>query len=244
MTRHTLLNSSRPTATRRLASAVAVTTERSELPMLFAAALTKYGGSSSRHDDERIALEQVHPGRLAGRGQRRVVGVELLPPAELLRDRAPDPEGRIALPPGERHDPDRTDVGRRVEAAHDPGPQLRMPGEQAERQQVVRLAAAHRLGQLEDALRGPALQPAEPLGEERPHPLRDVVLGKERDRIDPIPDEVREVENGVASRGIEGRGPGDAGLPDGSHRDSNPITPSLNAIVVDASGVVRSRMNG
>jgi hypothetical protein len=47
MTRQTLRSSSRPTATSRLASAVAVTTDRSELPMLFEAALTKYGGNSS-----------------------------------------------------------------------------------------------------------------------------------------------------------------------------------------------------
>ena len=161
------------------------------------------------HDDERIAREQVHPRRLAGSGQRRVVGAELLPPAELLRDSPPDPEGRIALAPGEGDYPDRADVVGRVEAAHDLGPELGVLREQAESQQVVRLAAAHRLGQLEDALRGPALQPAEPLGEERLHPLGDVVLGEERGRIDAIPDEVREVETrcrGVRHRRVAARG--------------------------------------
>lgn len=191
------------------------------------------------HDDERIALEQIHPGRLAGRGQRRVVGAELLSPAELLRDSPPDPERRIALAPGEGDDPDRTDVVGRVEAAHDPGPEIGMLRQQAESQQVVRLAAAHRLGQLEDSLRGPALQPAESLGEKRPHPLRDVVLGEERGRVYPILYEVREVENGVAARRIERRRPGSAGLPEGLHRNPRPTRSIAIAIIVQDSRVTR-----
>ena len=191
-----------------------------------------------QHDDERIALEQVHPRRLARSGERRIVRAELLPLAELLRDRPPDAEGGVALAARERYDPNRTDVIRGVEVAHDLGPELRMPREQAERQQIVRLAAAHRLRQLEDALRGPALQPAESLGEERPHPLRNVVLGEELLQIDPTFDEVREIEHGVAARGIERRRSGDAGLPDGLHRSV--IAHSERAAVVRWEALSRS----
>ena len=123
-----------------------------------------------QHDDERVAAQQVHPRRLAGRGERRVVVLEVLSPAELRRNRAPDAERRVALAPGERHHPHRPDVPRSVEAPHDLVPVFRVPGEQTEREQVVRLAAAHRLGQLEHALRRFALETPEPLGKQRLHP--------------------------------------------------------------------------
>ena len=71
---------------------------------------------------------------------------------------------------------------------------------------------------LKTPLRRLPLQPAKPLGEERPHPLRDVILGEERGRIDSIRDEVRQVKNSVAAGGVEGRCSRDAGLPNGSHR--------------------------
>ena len=92
-----------------------------------------------------------------------------------------------------------------------------MLGEKAERQQVVRLAAAHRLGELEDALGGRALQAPGSLGEQGAHAFGDVVLGEERGGVDAIRHQVAEVENRVASAGVEGSGARYASLFDGLH---------------------------
>ena len=162
-----------------------------------------------QHDDQRPAPEEVHPRGLARRGQRRVVVVELLLAAELPGDGAPDAERGVALAPGEGDHPDRAELGgRRVEPAHDPGAVLGVLRQQAEREEVVGLAAAHGLGQLEHALRGLPFQPPEPLGEQGLHALRDVVLGEEFGRVDAPVDQVGEVEHGVAAGGVEHAGPG------------------------------------
>ena len=86
---------------------------------------------------------------------------------------------------------------------------LGVPGEQAEREEVVRLAAVHRLGQFEHALRGFSLKAPETLGEEGLHPLGDVVLGEEFGGIDAVVDEIAQIEDRVAARGVERTGPGE-----------------------------------
>ena len=171
-----------------------------------------------QHDDERFAPEQVHPRRLARRGEGRVVVVELLLPAELPGDGAPDAERCVALAPGEGDHADRAEIGiRRVEAAHDPGPVLGVPGQQAEREEVVGLAAAHGLGQLEHALRRFPFEAPEPLGEQGSHSLRNVVLGEESGRIDAAVDQIAKIEHGVAACGVEHADPRDTCLLDGLH---------------------------
>ena len=172
------------------------------------------------HDEQGSALQQVDPGALSGSGQRRVVVVEPLPLAELLGDGAPDAERRVALAAREGDHAHRPERGvRRVEAAHHLGPILRMPGQQSEGQQVVRLAAAHRLGELEHPLGRLPLQPAEALGEQRAHALGEVVLGKELARIDAPVDQIGQVEHRVAPARIEDAGPGRARLLDGLRAD-------------------------
>lgn len=75
--------------------------------------------------------------------------------------------------------------------------------QQAERQQVMRLAAAHGLLQLEHPLGRFPFQPPEALLEQRLHTIRDVVLREELLRLDPVADQVRQVKHRVAALGIK-----------------------------------------
>ena len=61
--------------------------------------IDEVGPQLVEHDDQRLALQQIHPRALPRRGQRRVVVAELLLAAELVGDGAPDPERRVALAP-------------------------------------------------------------------------------------------------------------------------------------------------
>ena len=108
------------------------------------------------------------------------------------------PRGGVALAPGEGHHPDRAGLARGVEGLHDRAAVLGVLGEQAQRQQVVGLAPAHGLGELEDALGGFALEAPEALGQQDAHALGDVVLAEEGLGVDAARDEIREVEDGVA----------------------------------------------
>ena len=128
------------------------------------------------------------------------------------------PRGGVALAPGEGHHPDRAGLARGVEGLHDRAAVLGVLGEQAERQQVVGLAAAHGLGELEDALGGLALEAPEALGEQDAHALGDVVLPEEGRRVDAIGDQVRQIEDGVPPRGVEDAVAGFAGVTEGLHQ--------------------------
>lgn len=75
--------------------------------------------------------------------------------------------------------------------------------QQAERQQVMRLAAAHGLLQLEHPLRRFPFQPPEALLEQRLHTIRDVVLREEFLRLDAVADQVRQVKHRVTALGIK-----------------------------------------
>ena len=68
----------------------------------------------------------------------------------------------------------------------------------AQRDQVVGLATAHRLGELEHRLFGLSFQAAESLGQEGPHAVGDVVFLEEARAIDLALNQVVEVENGIA----------------------------------------------
>ena len=128
------------------------------------------------------------------------------------------PSGASLSRPGEGDHAHRAETGiRGVEAAHDLGPQVGMPGQQAEREEVVGLAAAHGLGQLEHALRRLPFQAPEPLGEQGPHAFGDVVLGEEFGRVDAAVHQIAEIEHGVAARGVERAGPRGTCLLDGLH---------------------------
>ena len=184
----------------------------------FRGGVDEVGRQLVQHDDERFALEQVHPGRLPGGRQWSVVVIELLALAELLGDGAPDAERSVALAPREGDHADGARGGaRRIEVAHDGGTVFRALCEQAEGEQIVGLAPAHRLGEPEDALGGLALQAAEPFCKQGPHALGDVVLGEERGGVDDAGHEGSQVEHGVPAGGVEGTGPGRAGLFDGQH---------------------------
>ncbi len=78
-----------------------------------------------------------------------------------------------------------------------------MLGEEAERNQVVRLTATHCLGQLEDGLFGFAREPTKRLRQQSFHALGDVVFLEERAAVDLAVGEMREVENCIASRAVE-----------------------------------------
>ena len=172
-----------------------------------------------QHDYQRLTLQQVYPGRLSWRGQGRVVVLELLLLAELLRDGAPDAQRRVALASGEGDHADRPESGGRcIEATHDGGSVAGVPREQAEGEQVVGLAAAHGLGQLEHALGGLAFETPESFREQRLHSLGDVILREELGWVDAVVDQVGEVENSVPPRRVEGTRPGSACLLYGLHK--------------------------
>ena len=160
--------------------------------------------------------QAVWPGAESG----RVVVRELLPLAELGGDGAPDTERGVALAAGEGHHPHRAGLAGGVERLHDRAAVLGVLGEQAEGEQVVGLAAAHGLGELEDALGGLALQAPEALGQQDAHALGDVVLAEEGLGVDAVRDQVREVEDGVAPRGVEDAVAGFAGVAEGLHERS------------------------
>jgi len=101
----------------------------------------------------------------------------------------------------------------------------RVCGQEPECEQVVRLAAAHRLGQLEHPLRGLPLQSPEPLGKKGLHSLRDVVLGEELVRVDTAVNQIGQIEHRVPTLGIEGAGTGDTRLLQDLHGDKScPVT--------------------
>ena len=75
--------------------------------------------------------------------------------------------------------------------------------EQAQRQEVVGLPTPHCLCEFEHTLIRFALEPAEALREERLHPFGNVVLGKELLGLNPIANQIREIENRVAPGSIK-----------------------------------------
>ena len=81
-----------------------------------------------------------------------------------------------------------------------------MFGQQAQGQQVVGLAAAHRLAQLKDALRRLTFQASKALFEQGLHAVGDEVLGKERLGADPAGDQIGQVEHRVAALGVKNAG--------------------------------------
>jgi hypothetical protein len=160
-------------------------------------------GQLVQQDQERVALEQVDPGGLAGGGQRCVVIRKLPLLAELGGDGAPDAQRGIALAAGEGNDAHRPHVPRGVEAVHDRDAVLWVFGKQTKGHQAMGLAAAHGLSQFEDTLGRLAFQPPETLGQQDPHALGGVVLAEKGRRVDPVLDQVGEVEDGVAARLVE-----------------------------------------
>ena len=170
-----------------------------------------------QQDEQRLAAEQVFPCLLARRLKRRVVVLELLLLAQLVCDRAPDAERRVALAARKADDADFPKPRVLVVLAHDPAAHVRVLREQTERDHVVRLAAAHRLREQERALLGPALEAPEGLAEEDPHVSRAVVLLKEHPWLNAVFNEVGDVENGVASVPVEDAVARGTELPKGVH---------------------------
>jgi hypothetical protein len=109
-----------------------------------------------------------------------------------------------------------------IEATHHVGSQPRIASKQAECEQVVGLATTH--GLAEEIGSGRALilafEPRERLGQQLPHTLGDVVLFKERLRIDRR--QIVDAVNGVAYRRIEDRRPWTAHLPENLNHTSSP----------------------
>ena len=73
-----------------------------------------------------------------------------------------------------------------------------MVGQHAQRDQVMGLATAHRLGELEHGLLGLPFQAAEGLGQEGPHAVGDEVFLEETRAVDLPLHQVVEVEDGIA----------------------------------------------
>src|SRR5690606_16986171 len=107
--------------------------------------------------------------------------------------------------------------------AHDLLPERGMFREEAEGEQVMGLAAAHRLAEQEgagSALRLP-LQTGKRLAEELAHPLGDVVFGEELTWVDLV--EVVDVVDGVPHRWVEHRRSRHASLLEGRDHPSIPV---------------------
>ena len=169
------------------------------------------------HDDQRVALQEVDPGGLTGGGQGGVVVGKLLLPAELGGDGTPDAVGDIALAPGEGDHPHGTDVPGDIEPLHHRAAVLRVLRQQPQGQEVVGLAAAHRLGELEDPLGTLALQAPKALRQEDAHALGDVVLAKKALGVDAVLHQVREVQDGIPAGLVEDGVAWSAGLGERFH---------------------------
>lgn len=153
-------------------------------------------------DERRLALQQLDPIALTRRAEGLIELAEDLGLAELLRDVPPDAVvGPLAAAEGDDLDrAQRLDV---VEPAHDGVAQLRRSGEQAEGEQVVRLAAAHRLAEQEGAvgLRVAAVHAGEDLRQECLHARGDEVLREKRAGLEGC--KVFEIMNGIACTGVK-----------------------------------------
>ncbi len=104
------------------------------------------------------------------------------------------------------------------------GAQVRMPRQQAEGGHHVRLAAAHRLGQLEGGLIGLAGQAQQALAEQRLHAGGDVVAGEEGAPVAFVGDEVREVLDGLGHPIVVDHRMNLAGVTNGSEH-GDPLAP-------------------
>ena len=186
------------------------------------AGVFEVGRQFVEEDQHRAAGQQVLPRLLPRRLQGRVAVPEVLPRLQLFGQCAPNAERRIRLAAGEadhRHRSQRRVGG--IEASHDLLPELWMPRQQAQHQQVVRLAAAHRLLQLEDPLARLALQASERLLQQRAHTFRDEVGFEEGSWLDTIFEEIGKIEHGVAALGVEDVIPRDAELLEWLHGRSS-----------------------
>ena len=107
------------------------------------------------------------------------------------------------------------------------GPQVRVPRQQAERDHHVRLAATHRLGQLEHRLVGLARQPQQALTEELRHAVGDVVAREELAAVAFVADEVGQVLDTLAHPVVVDDRVEAAGLLDGLDHELAPLPARL-----------------
>src|SRR5438552_1814142 len=140
----------------------------------------------------------MHPGRLAWRGERRVVVLEQLSLAQLVSDSLPDAKWRIAFAPREGHHPDLPDLGLGViEVAHHGAAQRWVLGQEAEGNHIVGFATPHGLGEDKHALRRSSRKAPEGLPQEMLHTSGAVVLFKELVGIDAVLGQVGEVQDDI-----------------------------------------------
>ncbi len=141
--------------------------------------------------------------------------------AQLRGERAPEPAGGVGFPARKPDHPHAARVALRlVQVPEEPLALLRLTGQEAERDHAVGLAAAHRLGEQEDAVLALARQAAQPHDEQVLHSVGEIVLGKKPPMFDLTLEQVGQVEHGVASGGIEHAFAGRTERGQGFHRDS------------------------
>ena len=136
------------------------------------------------------------------KGRVAVLEVFLLP--KLLSQRPPDSHRCVGLAAGESDDLDRTQGGvGLVEAPNDLFSELGVFSEEAKSQKVVRLTATHCLLEFEQTLVRLTLQSTETVLQQGLHALGDVDLREELVGVDPIVNEIRQVQDGIPLLGIK-----------------------------------------
>ena len=166
-------------------------------------ALSRYGGSSSRRISVGSPLSRLIHAVPPGRLERRVVGGECVFLTELAGDFAPDAVGHVGFTAGKGNDPHLGQGLGTGEPRKNRCAELRMVGQHSQRNQVMGLATAHRLGELEHGLLGLPFQAAKSLGQEGPHAVGDEVLLEETRAVDLPIHQVVEVQDGIAFGDVE-----------------------------------------
>ena len=203
-------------------------------------------------DERRLVAQQVPPGRRPGGLQRRVVVGQNLASAQPLRDHAPEAERAVPLgvPAGEGNHPHRRQVGGGADFLRNFAPQVGPARQQPERDEAVRLPPAHGLPQEEHPLVAGPREAPEPLPQQHPHGVGDVVLREEllagvaapaRGAGPQQRRQVGEVEDRVPLPGVEGRRPRRAEFFERGHVGRS-LRPSLASTNVTARGGHRVRV--
>ena len=168
-------------------------------------------------NERRLTLEQIDPRGATRRFERLVIVLERIELSHLSRDLAPQAMRDIGLAPGECDD----SHVRQILPCRQPGEhfraKFRVLRQHPERDEIVRLAAAHRLREFEQRLLGFALHPSKCLDEQRLHPVSDPSLIKKLRPVDFALNQVREIQHCVAFRRVENAAPRCAKLFEGLH---------------------------